>query len=67
MNINKLKAIYTELGYNQKTLSEATGISYNTLNSKINLKSKFNIDEANLLCNFLNIPDDKKIEIFLSN
>ena len=66
MNVNKIKAAIVEAGYNQRSLAREMNMSKNTLNAKINGKSRLFIDEVMLLCHILNIPSDKVDEIFLS-
>ncbi len=67
INTRKLKSAIVEAGFTQIALSKKLNISANSLSSKINGHSKFNIDEATELCKLLNIVDDtKKVCIFLS-
>lgn len=67
VNVKKLKAAMVRAGYTQQTFANALGMSINTLNSKINSKSKIFTDEAKEMCRILNIEDDcEKIEIFLA-
>lgn len=64
----RLKAIILEKGYTQRTLSERLGINKNTLNSKINGNSQFNIDEVDQICKLLDINSaEEKCSIFLHN
>ena len=65
MNVNKLKAAMVEAGYTQRTLAKAMNMSKNTLNAKINGKSRIFIDEAMTICHLLNIPSENLKEIFL--
>ena len=67
MNRNLLRGAIAEAGLTQKTVSEATGISRSTLNSKINGHRAFDLDEARVLCEVLHIDSlEKRAEIFLS-
>ncbi len=67
MNVNKLKAAIVESGYTQVSLAKELGVSKNTINAKINGKSRLFVDEACAICELLNISDDKqKASIFLS-
>lgn len=64
----RLKAIILEKGYTQRTLAERLGINKNTLNSKINGNSQFNIDEVDQICKILGINSaEEKCSIFLHN
>lgn len=65
MNVKKIKAAMIEAGYTQRTLAKELKMSKNTLNAKINGKSRIFIDEAMALCELLNIPCDKMSDIFL--
>lgn len=72
VNVNKLKSRMVLMGYTQKTLAAemtARGVktSTNTLNSKMNGKSQFDCDDADVICDILNVdrPADKA-EIFLA-
>ena len=67
--MNKMKLIgkIAENGYTQKSLAKKLGMSENTLGSRINGKSSFNVDEVMALCEILNISDNaEKAAIFLS-
>ena len=66
MQVNKLKSRIVEAGYTQKSLAKAMGISKNTLNSKINGKTQFNLKEVDTLCELLAIcAPEEKAQIFL--
>lgn len=63
----KLKARIVLAGYNQKTLSEATGICVNSINAKLNNRRPFNCDEVDTICKVLGINEAAdKVDIFLS-
>lgn len=67
MNVNKLKGAIMSAGFNQRTLAKALGMSKNTVNAKINGKSRITMDEVDMICEVLSITDIKdKTEIFLS-
>lgn len=67
MNRNLLRGAIAEAGLTQKTVSEVTGISLSSLNSKINGHRAFDLDEARVLCEALHIDSlEKRAEIFLS-
>jgi DNA-binding XRE family transcriptional regulator len=66
MNKNELKGAIARAGYNQKTLSKAMGMPINTLNLKVNGKSKITVEEAEMMCDILKIVDaSDKVKIFL--
>ena len=67
MNINELKGAIARAGFTQKTLARAIDMPINTLNAKVNGKSKLTVDEAELICEVLSISDSaEKVKIFLS-
>lgn len=66
-NTPMLKGAIVEAGYTQAKLAEKLNMSVNTLSSKISGKTKFTVDEATMICEILNIVDDKrKVHIFFS-
>lgn len=66
VNALQLKARIMSEGHTQRSLAKAIGISKNTLNSKINGGSQFNIDEVEKICDVLHIHDpEDKCAIFL--
>lgn len=67
MNRMKLIGKIAERGYTQKSLAAEIGMSENTLGSRLNGKSSFNVDEVNSICEALDITDNlEKAAIFLS-
>ena len=63
---NRLMGHIISKGYSQRTLSEKIGVSKNTLNSKINGHSSFDVDLIEKICDTLSITDiNEKAEIFL--
>lgn len=67
MNRMKLIGKIAETGHTQKSLAAEIGMSENTLSSRINGKSSFNVDEIIAICDVLNISDNaEKAAIFLS-
>ena len=68
LNSKKLLGRMVEKGYSQKSLAKAIGISDNTMTSLIKLRSSFNTDEIDNICDVLGITDNsEKVEIFLHN
>lgn len=66
INTLALKGKIVESGYNQRSLAKQLGMNKNTLNSKINGSSHFNIEEVNKICSVLGIETaDEKCHIFL--
>lgn len=69
---NKLKGRMALMGYTQKSLAAEMNlrnikITENTLSSKINGKSKFNCDDAGVICDILKVVNAAdKAEIFLA-
>jgi transcriptional regulator with XRE-family HTH domain len=67
VNKNKLLGKIAEAGKSQRLLAQEVGMSVNTLNSKINGKGSFDIEQVVKICNVLNITEsDEKAEIFLN-
>ena len=67
MKVNLLRGKMVANGYTVETAAKCLGMSRNTLSSKINGKSEFNVDEVIRLCELLHIDDPaQKVEIFLS-
>ena len=63
---NRLMGHIISKGYSQRTLSEKIGVSKNTLNSKINGHSSFDVDLIEKICDTLSITDiNEKEKIFL--
>lgn len=71
VNIQKLKAQMTLMGYTQKGLADemtARGVktSVNTLSSKMTGRSKFYCEDADVICAILKVNKPaEKAEIFL--
>ena len=67
VNTRLLKSAIVEAGFTQKLLSETLKMSENSLSSKINGKSQFDIVEAMKICEILKIEDnEKKVSIFFN-
>ena len=71
VDLNKLKARMVLAGYNQQTLTSACRekgykLGKNTLNAKFNGRSPWTCDDADMLCDVLEISDyAERGEIFL--
>lgn len=72
VDINKLKAQMALRGYTQKSLvaemnKNGVKISENTFSSKMNGKSQFDCEDADVICAILSIDTKaQKAEIFLA-
>ena len=72
VDVNRLRSRMVLKGYTQKTLvaeMNARGVktSENTFSSKMNGKSQFDCDDADVICEILEVEDPaKKAEIFLA-
>ena len=67
INTNKIKGAIVRAGFTQTNLAQALNMSVNTLNAKINGKSRITTDEAQDMCRILAINSDaEKVEIFLA-
>ena len=64
MNSNKLKGIMRERGITQKNMANELGITVQAFNAKLNGRSRFVVDEAMQMVQYLNI--ENPVEIFLS-
>lgn len=72
VDINKLKSQMVLKGYTQKSLvaemnKRGVKTTENTLSSKINGRSQFDCEDADVICDILEVVDSaKKAEIFLA-
>lgn len=72
VDINKLKSQMVLKGYTQKSLvaemnKRGVKTTENTLSSKINGRSQFDCEDADVICDILEVNDSaKKAEIFLA-
>ena len=72
VDVNKLKARMVLMGYTQKSLvvemtKRGFKTSENTLSSKMNGKSQFDCDDADVICEILKVDDPAdRAEIFLA-
>ena len=71
VDVNRLRSRMVLMGYTQKSLvaeMNARGVktSENTFSSKMNGKSQFDCDDADVICEILDVEDPAdKAEIFL--
>ena len=72
VDIRKLRAWMALRGHDQKSLvaeikARGKKMSENTLSAKMKGKSKFNCDDADIICEVLGVENDEdKAEIFLA-
>lgn len=66
INSKLLKAAIVEKGMTQLDVSKKIGISYQSLNDKINNKTDFKVDEVSRLCSVLGI-ESKREQIFFAD
>ena len=72
VDVNRLRSRMVLMGYTQKTLvaeMNARGVktSENTFSSKMNGKSQFDCDDADVICEILEVEDPvEKAVIFLA-
>ena len=72
VDVSKLKSRMVLMGYTQKSLVAEMGkrgikTSENTFSSKINGKSQFNCEDADVICDILKVEHPaEKAEIFLT-
>ena len=72
VDVNRLRSRMVLMGYSQKTLvaeMNARGVktSENTFSSKMNGKSQFDCDDADVICDILEVEKPaEKAEIFLA-
>ena len=72
VDVNRLRSRMVLMGYTQKTLVDemnARGVktSVNTFSSKMNGRSQFDCDDADVICDILGIEHPaEKAEIFLA-
>lgn len=64
--LNVLKGKLLENGKTYLDCATVLGISISAFNEKMNGKTKFNIEEANSLANFINLSKDERLNIFFS-
>ena len=72
VDVNRLRSRMVLMGYTQKSLvaeMNARGVktSENTFSSKMNGKSQFDCDDADIICEILEVDEPaEKAEIFLT-
>ncbi len=64
--LNVLKGKLVEKDKTYAECADALLVSVTTFSDKMNGKSRFNVDEANTLSNYLNLSAEERIDIFLS-
>lgn len=66
MNCDIIRGRIAEKRTSQKRLALEMGITPQSLSRKMTGKRQFTVDEAAKLCSLLEIPTDKRVEIFLA-
>ena len=72
VDVLKLKSLMTLMGYTQKSLvaemkNRGVKISENTMSSKMNGKTPWDCDDADVICDILKVEKDaEKAQIFLA-
>ena len=62
---NLLQSYFKRNGLRQEDVAKKIGISKQSLSDKINNKVQFKVDEVSLLCELLNISEEKE-QIFFA-
>ena len=57
---NALKGAIVGAGYTQKVFAKLLGISHKTLNTKLNRRGSFTMEEAETICKILGVTDAAK-------
>lgn len=65
-NTKELSLIIKNSGLKKRYIAEKMGICLSTFSRKINNKAEFNTTQISLLCEMLNINDEKRNEIFFT-
>lgn len=65
MNLNKLKGKIVEKNISRKSIAEALNITVQALGKKLNGKTGWSTDDANIVSDLLGLSDEEKIDIFL--
>ena len=65
-DLNKLKTVLFEHKKTYADCANALNISVTTFNDKIDGKRKFSVEEAQELSNLLELPEQLRIDIFLT-
>lgn len=66
MNINKLKGKLVEKTVTYADCAEVIGVSVTTFSNKMNGTSKFYVEQAQVLSEFLKLSNSERIDIFLN-
>ena len=64
--LNVLKGKLVEKGKTYAECADALIVSVTTFSDKMNGKSKFSVEEANTLSNYIGLTGEERIDIFLS-
>lgn len=65
VNVNRLRGLIYENGFNLSTFAKASGIKYETLQRKLR-RGNFTVKEAEKIINVLNIEKNVALDIFFT-
>ena len=65
-NLNMLKGKLKEKNKTYNECAAELGISTTSFNEKMNGKSRFKVEEAQVLSNFISLSENERIAIFLT-
>lgn len=67
MKLEKLKGLLVEHKRTYADLAELLGVSITTINSKMNGKTQFDVVEATMISDWLELDCSSRVDIFLQN
>lgn len=67
MKLEKLKGLLVEHKRTYADLAELLGVSITTINSKMNGKTQFDVVEATMISDWLELDCSSRVDIFLHN
>lgn len=67
MKLEKLKGLLVEHKKTYADLAELLGVSITTINSKMNGKTQFDVVEATMISDWLELDCSSRVDIFLHN
>lgn len=67
MKLEKLKGLLVEHKKTYADLADLLGVSITTINSKMNGKTQFDVVEATMISDWLELDCSSRVDIFLHN
>lgn len=67
MNFNRLKGALVERGKTYADCAKALGFSTTAFSNKMNGHARFNIEEANILSDYLELSNEERLRIFFDD